>query len=578
MDRLREAFGRLSNQQRVLLMVALAAIIALIVGTVLSSRQPEYKVLFSGISERDGGAIITALEQMNVPYKFAEHGGAIMVPTEKVHELRLRLASQGLPKGAGVGFEVMENQKFGISQFAEQVNYQRALEGELAHTIQSIASVQSARVHMAIPKPSVFVREEQKPTASVLLTLYPGRTLDRQQVEGISHLVASSVPQLPLSNVSVIDQDGNVLSKLKNPLEEAGMDPSQLKYVQEIEKQITQRIERILSPVVGEGNVKVQVAADIDFSQTEQTAEIYKPNGSPTDASIRSQQTAESVNANQGGAQGVPGALSNQPPAPATAPITTPATAGQANNQAGKTAGTGQVSVAGVNAPVSTLGQPLGTRKDTTTNYEVDKTIRHTKQAIGTIRRLSAAVVVNHRMETGKDGKAVPKPLSETEMKQLNDLVQQAMGFSQDRGDTVSVANAPFTIVEKVDNTPPLWKDPENIAFAKEIFKYLMITGMIAFLLLGVVRPIVRTMFPPPVEAKPEDEAAAEGAEGEDTENSFDEVGPDGEIIHHEIDENGEDHVTIDHYAIKVQKARDVAAADPQVVANVIKDWLGLNG
>ncbi|MBS1198565.1 MAG: fliF, partial [Proteobacteria bacterium] len=237
LERLREAFNRLGNQQKMLFLVGVAAIFAVIVGTALWSRQPDWKVLFSNLSEKDGGAIVTILEQQNIPHRMSDNG-SIMVAGDRVHEVRLKLASQGLPRGGMVGFELMENQKFGISQFAEQVNYQRGLEGELARTIMSIGAIQSARVHLAIPKPSVFVREEQKPTASVLLNLYPGRTLDAGQIAGITYLISSSVPQLPTANVTVIDQNGSLLSQLKSKLTEAGLDPAQIKYVREIEDSI----------------------------------------------------------------------------------------------------------------------------------------------------------------------------------------------------------------------------------------------------------------------------------------------------------------------------------------------------
>src|SRR5574343_1664574 len=323
-ERLREALNRLDAKQKLAMMVAVAAIVAMIVGSVLWSRQPEWKVLFSNISEKDGGAIVTSLEQQNIPHKMSD-SGAILVQADRVHDVRLKLASQGLPRGGMVGFELMENQKFGISQFAEQINYQRGLEGELARTIMSIGSVQTARVHLAIPKPSVFVREEQKPTASVLLNLYPGRGLEPAQIAGITHLVSSSVPQLASSNVTVLDQNGSMLSQIKNKLTEAGLDATQIKYVREIENTIVQRIEEILKPVLGPENFKVQVAADIDFSQSEQTAEIYKPNSSPETSVIRSTQNNETASVNQS-AGGVPGALTNQPPVPATAPLTTPPT------------------------------------------------------------------------------------------------------------------------------------------------------------------------------------------------------------------------------------------------------------
>jgi flagellar M-ring protein FliF len=259
-------------------MVAIAAVIALLVAAGTLLRQSEFRILFSNIGERDGGAIIAALEQMNIPFRFNESGSAILVPAARVHDVRLRLASQGLPRGGAVGFELMESQKFGISQFAEQINYQRGLEGELSRTIQSIAAVQAARVHLAIPKPSVFMREEIKPSASVMLNLYPGRSLDAAQIAGIQNLVAASVPQLAASSVTLLDQSGTLLSQMKSRLLEAGLDPTQVKYIQEVEASIIKRVEDILAPIVGPGNARVQIAADIDFSQSEQTAETHRPN------------------------------------------------------------------------------------------------------------------------------------------------------------------------------------------------------------------------------------------------------------------------------------------------------------
>ena len=557
-DRLRNALARLNNQQKVLLMVAIAAVIAIIVASNSWLKQSDYRVLFSNISERDGGAIIAALEQLNIPYRFSDSGGAILIPSAKVNETRLRLATQGLPKGGGVGFELMENQKFGISQFAEQINYQRGLEGELSRTIQSIGAVQAARVHLAIPKPTVFVREELKPSASVLINLYPGRQLDPSQIAGIQNLVAASVPNLSVSSVTLIDQSGAMLSQLKSKLMEAGLDPTQIKYVQEIEASVIKRITDILQPIVGQDNVRVQIAADVDFAQNEQTAETHRPNTTPPDISIRSQQTTESASATPS-AQGVPGALTNQPPVPATAPLTQPAVPG-----AGPTTTPnqpplpGQLSAAGVQAPIASVAQPISTRKDSTVNYEVDKTIRHTKQSLGTIKRLSAAVVVNHR----KDAKGIAKPLSDAELKQINDLVKEAMGFSRERGDTVSVANAPFTAVEKNGLEVPLWKDPEYIALFKDLLKYAGITLIIAFLMFKIIVPLTKAMLPPPpVEETPPLGSGLDVVAGEEEEEQ-EELPP----------------TAAEELARKLEAARELAKADPQAVANIIKDWMGANG
>lgn len=563
LERLREAFNRLGNQQKILFMVAVAALVAVIIGSTLWSRQPDWKILFSNLTEKDGGAIVTLLEQQNIPHKMSDNG-SVMVAGDRVHEVRLKLASQGLPRGGMVGFELMENQKFGTSQFAEQVNYQRGLEGELARTIQSIGAVQNARIHLAIPKPSVFVREEQKPTASVLLSLYPGRTLDAAQIAGITHLVSSSVPQLNNANVTVIDQNGALLSQLKSKLLEAGLDPTQIKYVREIEDGIIKRIEEILKPVLGEENYKVQVSADIDFSQSEQTAESYRPNNTPESTSIRSKQNNETANVNQA-AGGVPGALTNQPPVPATAPLTQPATGAAPATPGKPVPPQGQIDAAGVNAPLNAAGQPLSTSKNATINYEVDKTVRYTKQSVGSIRRLSAAVVVNHRKDVDKTGKPTTKALPEAEMKQINDLVREAMGYSKERGDSLSVANSPFTASEKADNGIPLWKDPENISYAKDLFKYLIIGAIVAFLYLKIIQPSLKTMFPPPQDK-------------DDTPTAESIVDAAGNVIITADGEETEDEVHINHYAIKLQKSRDIAQADPKAVANMIKDWMGANG
>ena len=564
LERLRDAFNRLGVQQKIGFTVAIAAIIAVLVGTILWSQQPDWKILFSNLGEKDGGTIVTLLEQQNIPHRMSDNG-SIMVPSNRVHEVRLKLASQGLPRGGMVGFELMENQKFGISQFAEQVNYQRGLEGELARTIMSIGAISSARVHLAIPKPSVFVRDEQKPTASVLLNLYGGRTLDSGQIAGITHLVSASVPQLLSTNVTVIDQNGTMLSQIKSKLTEAGLDQAQIKYVRDLEDSIGKRIEDILKPLLGGENYKVQIAADVDFSQSEQTAETYRPNNTPETSSVRSLQNNETASVNQS-AGGVPGALTNQPPVPATAPLTTPATGAPAPGKPAKPGDSqGRVVAAGIESPLNALGQPISTAKTSTTNYEIDKTVRYTKNSMGNIRRLSAAVVVNHRKDVDKTGKQVTKALPDAEMKQINELVREAMGFNKERGDSLSVANSPFTATERLDAGLPLWKDPETISYAKEIFKYLLIAGIVAFLYLKVIQPSLKTMFPPP--ANKEEMDTAEGVAG-----SLGHV-----KIAGETGEEGEDVVRINHYAIKVQKARDIAQADSKAVANIIKDWMGAN-
>jgi flagellar M-ring protein FliF len=322
------------------------------------------------------------------------------------------------------------------------------------------------------------------------------------------------------------------------------------------------RVEDILAPLVGPGNARVQIAADIDFSQAEQTAETHRPNTTPPDISIRSQQTSETASTNPS-AQGVPGALTNQPPVPATAPLTQPPAAGAT---AGKPPAPipGQINAAGVQAPIGSVGQPLSTSKNSTINYEVDKTVRHVKQALGTIKRLSAAVVVNQRKESGKDGKLVNKPWPDEEIKQLNGLVKEAMGFSNERGDTLSIANAPFTLVEK-DEGLPVWRDPETRSTAVEVFKYAAIAAIIAYLLLGVVRPLLRTMLPPPPVVEPVG-AQVDVMAGDEDEEIDEEEGEEAVPTAAELLEK------------KLAELRALAQQDPHIVAAIIKEWMGANG
>jgi len=421
---------------KLLLLAGIAAVIAVMTVFWMWSQQPDYRVLFSNFSDKDGGAIVASLEKMNVPYKFSDSGTAILVPAAQVHQARLKLASDGLPKGGNIGFELLENQKFGVSQFVEQVNFQRALEGELERTIQAIDTVEVARIHLAIPKPSVFVRDQQKPTASVLLNLRAGRTLDAQQVSSVVHLVASSVPDLPTENVTVVDQNGNLLSDTSKKAGANNLDPAQLKYIDDLQQSIVKRIESIITPIVGAKNVRAEASAEVDFSSLEQAAETYKPNQKPEDIAIRSMQSNESKTTTGDAATGgIPGALSNQPPANATAPIT--ADAGAAN---------------GASSTAATTPNPFSSQKNTTTNFEVDKTVRYVQQAMGGIKRLNVAVVVNNMQVTDKAGKATYRPLTAAEKKQINDLAMQAMGFNKERGDALTVVNSSFAgeVAEKL--------------------------------------------------------------------------------------------------------------------------------
>ncbi len=540
-------FEQLSAQQKMGLGAGVAALIALVVGAWIWGQTPDYRVLYSNLSDRDGGAIIDSLQQLNIPYKFAEGGGALMIPANQVHEARLKLAAQGLPKGGTVGFELMENQKFGITQFAEQVNYQRALEGELARSVQTIGAVAAARVHLAIPKPSVFIKEQQKPSASVVLTMHGGRLLDSTQVSAIVHLISSSVPDLAAKNVTVVDQDGTLLSATQGE-NGTGMDAKQVQYVQQIEQNYIKRIEDILTPLYGANNVRAQVTANIDFARTEQTAEIYKPNQNPADSSIRSQQNVETLNGSGLSASGVPGALSNQPPVPATAPIVSPAAPapGDPANE----------------AKLDNL------HKESTVNYEVDRTISHTVMPVGMVKRLSVAVVVNNHKVTDPKGKVSFKPLSDAEKTQIDNLVKDAVGFDSSRGDSLNVQNAAFNDDKEVAAEVPLWQQPEMIELAKQLAKYLLIAVVMLIVVFKIIKPAFR-----PLQAFKSDENDTDdtGTLAADHEPATHTEGIAG------VDASGNYTPTIAPYEQNLNIARQIAQQDPKIVASVIKEWVNGN-
>ena len=524
------------------LLGAAAAVVALIVAVAMWSSEPKYKVLFSNLDDRDGGASVTALGTMNVPYKYNDTGTALLVPADRVYDARLQLASQGLPRGGSVGFELMDNARFGASQFAEQINYQRGLEGELARSIESMHTVQHARVHLAMPRQSLFVRERQPPTASVLLNVYPGRSLSDAQVSAISWLVASSVPELTAENVSVVDQNGRLLS---SPLGEGrGMDADQTRMVRETEQRTVERILTILNPLVGPGNVHAQASAEMDFARREETSEVYRPNQEPGQAAIRSQQTSDQNQRGVNPAQGVPGALSNQPPGNAQAPIanppqTQPPRPGQPQQQGQQQQQQQQATTGGQN------GGTVSDRRDATTNYEVDRTISHIKQPVGTVKRLSVAVVVNYVRDKDGDLKALPPE----ELSKLTNLVREAMGYSESRGDSLNLVNSQFN-----DGPPalPMWRDPEMISLFKTILAWL-VGGVLALWLYRKVRRSVGDYLYPPVDPEV---AEAERIEAQ-----------------REAQDMARAKET-DRYQDNLERARTMANKDPRAVAMVLRTWM----
>ncbi|WP_307745036.1 flagellar basal-body MS-ring/collar protein FliF [uncultured Pantoea sp.] len=562
-DQEKKGFGdllaRLRANPRIPLIVAAAAVIAIVIAMVLWAKQPSYSVLYNNLSDEDGGAIVTQLTQMNIPYRFAENGGALMVPEANVHELRLRLAQQGLPKGGSVGFELLDKEKFGISQFSEQVNYQRALEGELARTIESLGPVKSARVHLAMPKPTLFVREQKAPSASVTLTLQPGRALDEGQIQAIVHMVSSSVAGLPPGNVTVVDQTGRLLTRSDSVGRD--LNDAQLKYASEVEARYQQRIEAILNPIVGQGNVHAQVTAQINFDTSEQTDEKYQPNANPSNTAIRSRQTSTSDQSGSPYPGGVPGALSNQPAPANSAPVTTPNnTAANGQNANGQNAN-GQNNAGQTTSTATASATPTNSRRDDTVNYELDRTIRHTKLNVGDVQRLSVAVVVNFR--TDDKGKTVA--LNEAQLKQIEDLTREAMGYSQTRGDSINVVNSQFNSTEPVSTDLPFWQQQSFFDQLMSAGKWLLI-ALVAFILYRkMVRPhLVRKQAAEKAAA----EAVAARATQQEEEEAFN-----VQLSKDELDQERKSNNRMSAEVMS-QRIRDMSENDPRVVALVIREWM----
>ncbi len=530
---------------------AAAAVVALIVVATMWSRTPDYSVLFSNLDDRDGGVIVNALGQMNVPYQFSDNGSAILVPKEKVHEARMQLASQGLPRGGNVGFELLDQSRFGASQFTEQVTYQRALEGELANSIRAVHAVQEARVHLAIPRETLFVRDRQPPTASVLVSIYPGRTLSEGQVAAIRWLVSSSVPSLNAENVSVVDQDGRLLTP---PTGEAGGSNAQRDFVSDIEHRSVQRILTILNPLLGPGNVRAQVSADVDFARREQTSEVYRPNQKPGEAAVRSEQSSVALQNHTLGAEGVPGALTNQAPVNPVAPIIDENAAATAANPATTPTDADTPDNENLDARLSTLEaqarlvSPSGNaRTDITTNYEVDRTISHVKGPAGELKRLSVAVVINHRY--------IDKEYTSLEAEELENiraLVMQAVGYSAERGDTISVVNSRFT--DPQDTSIPFWKNSVYTETAVTLLKYLLFAILFFVFWRVVVNPIIQGL----IQARSQAQVMREEVE-EDLERQ---------------QAAKERAAEINRYEDNISTARSMAEKDPRAVAMVLRSWM----
>lgn len=526
--------------------VALAAIIAVAAAGLQS---PDYRVLFANLDDRDGGAIIAELSKQNIPYRFANGGNAILVPADQVHSARLGLASKGMPRGGTVGFELMDTARFGMTQFQERLNYQRALEGELSRTIESLDSIDGARVHLALPPQNGFLRKQQPPSASVVLRLRPGMSLDRAQSQAITRLVASSVPRLGPDAVSIVDQEGNLLSDTSRG---GNGENEQLAYRQTVEEALKRKILSLIEPVVGAGNVRAQVAADIDFTESESTDEIFRPNEGQAAAAIRSEQRRVEGADADAGPQGIPGALTNQPGADAAAPV---------NGPRQDTAG---AAAAGDAAARNRTLESL-------VNYEVDKTIRVTRGASRNLRRLNAAVVINHRTAVDADGNPTTQPLTAEELESLTGLVREAIGFDPNRGDSVNVINSRFAPAAAEPAPLPFWRDPAHLPLAIEALKVLGLLALGMLVLNRVIKPSLAMLNRPPAPvAALEDGATAAlpGGEGKLVDA----------VVQNDVELPAPEPTPEESRRMEVLDERErvlqLARENPNAVAHIIKGWI----
>ncbi|MEN8259102.1 MAG: flagellar basal-body MS-ring/collar protein FliF [Pseudomonadota bacterium] len=525
------------------LIVAVALALAVGIAVVLWVQKPDYGLLYGSVSDKDVGEVLEALHTHKIDYKIESSSGAIMVPADIVHEARLKLAAQGLPKSAGTGYELLDKETgFGTSQALETVRFQRALEGELARSVTAIQNVRSARVHLALPKQSVFIRNRKKHSASVLVDLYPGRSLEKGQVEAIVHLVASSVPQLEASGVTVVDQKGHLLNA-KNEGRDLYLTSKQFEYKKRVEEHLTERVENILTPLVGADGLRAQITADLDFSVTEKTEELFNPE---QPSAIRSEQVAESRNSGEA-AIGIPGALSNQPPEGGEAPEIV-------GDQRGSST---------PNSP------PVSTSKSATRNYELDKTVSHTRLATGDLRRLTVAVVADdkHLIE---DGKEISRPHTQEDLNRFTELVKQAVGFNADRGDRVTVTNAAFRMPRALEPlpAPPFWEQ----SWFQGLIKHLVALLVVVVLVFGIVRPAMRELM-----GNSKSGEADAGEQGKALPGK-----EEGGLAEDRLSlSRDEEPLLLDgpvSYEKRLEFAKKMVDDDPKRVAQVIRKWVTVDG
>ncbi len=541
-----DGLGGLGVIKQIGLMVGLAASIALGIGVALWYQEPDFRPLYTDISHLEASQVADLLQRENIRFKVDTASGMLLVESDQIHQARMKLAAEGFPSGNTLGYELLDKeQAFGTSQFMEKTRYYRSIEGELARTVSSMNSVRNARVHLAIPKRSVFVNDTRKPSASVFVELYPNQKIDRMQVSSIVNLVASSVPELEGKHVTVVDQRGQLLSETDAD-SEIVMAAKQLEYQKQMEEQYIQRIESILEPIIGHDGFKVQVSADIDFSKTEQTSEFFNPDL----PAVRSEQTLSEVVGANGAAAGIPGALSNQPPGAATAPE--------------QAAGAGKAeSVANGNV-----------REQATRNFELDRTISHTLHAMGGVKRLTVAVVLDDKFAppaADAASKEVQRvPMTPEDIERISTLVRGAIGFNVARGDSVSVVNQSFRKFTLADEVvipePELWEQPWFWDLVKRAGGFLIFT----FLIFGVLRPILKKL----ADTGRSDELAA--LESKLGGGLLGEEG--GSVSNPQVTLTGASNPLLPgpdaSYDQQLDAVKSMVAEDPRRVAQVVKTWI----
>jgi flagellar M-ring protein FliF len=517
------------------LLAGVAAAVAAAVWLVLWSQGQNYTVLYGQLSERESGQVMDALTAAGVEYKLSP-SGAVSVPESKVQEARIRLAGQGLPQSDSMGIEMIQKESaLGSSSMMESARYQSALETELARTIIKVQGVQGARVHLALPKPSVFLQDAHKATASVMLQLYAGRRLEPGQVAAIVHLVASSVPELSASEVTLVDQAGTLLNS-PDDNSEAAISTRQLEYTRKLEEGYQRRIIELLEPLVGAGRVRATVTADVDFTVTEETRENYDPQKS----TVRSEQTSNETRKGADGAEGIPGALSNQPPGTAGAPVVAGATPTPGSAQ-------GQT--------VAATGGPSSSAQKSTRNFEVDRTLAYIKQPVGSMKRLSVGVVIDDWQKIDADGKPTTSPMSEEDIKRFTQLVREAIGLKEDRGDQINVLNQTF----KSNPAPgpveglPFWQAP----WVAQLGKQIVGAGLVLLVAFIILRPLMKSL------TRPARTISVEAIEGDKV----------------SLSKQGGSPIKLQpSFEQQIAAARTLVGQDPKRAAQVVKDWVATDG